>query len=342
VPIISPLSLAMAKDDPVSVIGIPLLSILLNAFLCGVLTQQQYTYWTSGFKDLVYVRVFVVVQFTVVLFQSAMLWELAWNIYVGNYARAVNPKALTWQGPTNSACQCFLIIMANGFLAVRIYTLTHNRLQSGLVFGFSFTAFIAGITTIATSWSSKGSFPQGYTVPLRVESVVWHALQAVAECLIMYFLSRALLTSRSGMQKSDHMVNNLVRNVIQLGLLATLWAIGGLATWFLLPHSTIYTLFDMTSGSIYTHMIYDGLLSRKRLRERLAERSLFDLGFSSQSFSHTLGGKRPSGASQPHVAVSRVTVTDFRASTQNAPSLSGTGNENELECAPVGKSAAAL
>ncbi|KAI0249283.1 hypothetical protein BJV78DRAFT_1228382 [Lactifluus subvellereus] len=261
-----------------------------------------------------------------------MIWDLAWHVYVDQYGLITDPKAATWQGPVSSACQCFLIIMANGFLAIRIYTLTQSRLRSGLVFGFSFAAFIAGIVTIATTWSMSSSVSEDYTTSERAASAVWHSLQAIAECLIMYFLSRALLTSRSGIQKSDHVVNRLVRNVVQLGLFAMLWAVAGLATWFLLPRSTVYTLFDMTSGSIYTHMIYDGLLSRPKLRERLAERSLFDLP--SQSFSHT----RSSGLSRPHVAVSRVTVTDFKTAAQNASSSSGTGND--LECGPVGKSAA--
>ncbi|KAI0251536.1 hypothetical protein BJV78DRAFT_1210478 [Lactifluus subvellereus] len=320
--------------DPVSVLGILLLAILFNAYCCGVISQQQYSYWTSGFKDPIYVRVFVVVQFTVVLFQSAILWSLAWNVY----------SSETWQALVNSACQCLLIIMANGFLAVRIYTLTHSRLWSGLVFGFSFAAFITGIVTLVTTWSMD-SVSEEYPVSQRAASVVWYALQAVAECLIMYFLSRALLMSRSGIQKSDHVVNHLVRNVIQLGLFATLWAIAGLATWFLLPQSTINTLFEMTSGSIYTHMIYDGLLSRTRLHKRLAERSVFEL--SSQSFSHTLEGKRSSGLTRSHVAVSRVTVTEsytdvtnLRTTIQNVSSSSGIGNN--LECGPasVGKSAA--
>ncbi|KAI0252496.1 hypothetical protein BJV78DRAFT_339550 [Lactifluus subvellereus] len=263
-------------NDLVSIFGLLFLAILLNGYLCGVISQQQYSYWTSGFKDSIFLRIFVVVQFTVVLFQSVMIWDLAWHVYVDGYGQLVNPKADIWQAPVSSACQCILIIMANGFLAVRIHTLTQSRLRSGLVFGFSFAAFIAGIVTIATTWSTGSSVSKRYTVSQRATSAIWHALQAVAECLIMHFLSQALLTSRSGIQKSDHVVNHLVRNVIQLGLFATLWAIAGLATWFLLSHSTVYSFFDMTSGPIYTHMFYDGLLSRTRLRERLAGPSLFD------------------------------------------------------------------
>jgi hypothetical protein len=110
-----------------------------------------------------------------------------------------------------------------------------------------------------------------------------------------------LLQSRSGIHNVDNVVNHLVRNVVQIGLFATLWAIGGLATWCLAPRVTVNAIFDMTSGSIYTHvsggyflpkhftgkvfivqMIFDGLLSRRRLRERLNEQSLVDLASSLQ------------------------------------------------------------
>ena len=46
----------------------------------------------------------------------------------------------------------------------------------------------------------------------------------------------------------------LTRRVVQLGLFAVIWSIAGMATWFLLPKYTVVALFDMTSGSIYTHV----------------------------------------------------------------------------------------
>ena len=81
----------------------------------------------------------------------------------------------------------------------------------------------------------------------------------------------------------------LVRNIIQTGCLATAWALAALATWFLLPNKSVYRIFDMTSGTIYTHVsvsvslfhlfrlnevdifqaMFETLLSRIRLRERM-------------------------------------------------------------------------
>ena len=112
-------------------------------------------------------------------------------------------------------------------------------------------------------------------------------------------------------------------------------------------------------------MIFDGLLSRTRLRDRLAERSELEVGFPSQvrystslrvglciesndlvsrpqSNSHSLpsqthDGKRTSAAA--HGAVSVVTMADFRTGTQITEELSGTGKDadSELEGEPSEK-----
>ena len=68
------------------------------------------------------------------------------------------------------------------------------------------------------------------------------------------FLIQALLKSRSGFKKSDSLVHYLTRRVVQLGLFAVIWSLAGMATWFLLPKYTVFAFFDMTSGSIYTHV----------------------------------------------------------------------------------------
>jgi len=67
-------------------------------------------------------------------------------------------------------------------------------------------------------------------------------------------LSRVLLKARSGMRRSDSTINYIVRNTIQTGFLATAWAMAALATWFLIPKNTAYRIFDVTSGTMYTHV----------------------------------------------------------------------------------------
>jgi len=150
------------------------------------------------------------------------------------------------------------------------------------VIALSTSAFVLGIVTTVTVWgkalkSNTFLIAQLFTISQTSTSVAWHGLQAICESLITILLSRALLKSRSGFKRSDFVLKCIVRRVIQVGLLGTLCALAGLATWFFLRKTTIYEMFDMTVGSIYTHVIFDTLLSRVRLREHLAEGGPVDL-----------------------------------------------------------------
>jgi hypothetical protein len=188
--------------------------------------------------------------------------------------------------------------MANMFLAHRVYSLTGSRLQSGLTVVLSVTSFTFGISTLIKAWiSAEGSsFSSHYTRMENATTVVWHVLQSICECLISGFLIRALLKSRTGFEKSSNMIHYFARRIIQLGLLATIWNLAALATWFLMPKYDIYTFFDATSGSVYTHVIFDTLLSRIRLRERMAEGSQIEMGLPRvlQSRSHRSEGQQQS------------------------------------------------
>ncbi|KAI0253236.1 hypothetical protein BJV78DRAFT_222066 [Lactifluus subvellereus] len=269
-----------------STLGVTLLAVILNAYLFGLVSQQFYLYWSSGFEDSKRVKVFVIIQFTIVAFQSVTLWQMTWSIFIANYGLPLEPQACSWKSLTQSMCGDVLVLSANVFLAFRIHSLTKSRLQSGLVLAFSTSAFVVAIVTTVMTWDSSLTSSFVATLYLsttqNVISVVWHGLQAIAECLITVFLARALLKSRSGIQKSDSVVNYLIRQVVQIGFLATLWVIAGLGTWFLLPRTSVYALFDATAGPMYTHVIFDTLLSRVRLRERMANTTHIEIMFSQE------------------------------------------------------------
>ena len=65
-------------------------------------------------------------------------------------------------------------------------------------------------------------------------------------------LIRGHLNSRSSNQKSDSAVYYLARRVVQVGLFAMIWAILGLVAFIFMPK--VCSLFDMTLGTIYTHV----------------------------------------------------------------------------------------
>jgi len=329
--------------NPLAFLGVVFLAILLNVFLFGVLVQQFYSYWVGGFKDRTRIKAFVIVQFCFATLQCVMLVHLAWNLFVIGYCQATNFKSYTWQAPVSSVCQCVLVLMANTLLACRIYYLTGSRLQSGLVIVLSATAFVFGVCATILPWTSKVSifiYTDFKNTAEYALTVIWHALQATSEIFLSAFLIRALLNSRFRSKKSDSVVLYLMRRVIQIGLFATIWSLAGAATWFLLPKYTIYALFTVTVGPIYTHMIFDTLLSRTRLRERMNEETVFQIGFRSQLRSGESQAQQES-LQIPNRNMLTMAMPQMASSTADTPTLGHVTEDDvtvsELAFMPVGQ-----
>ncbi|KAF8495959.1 hypothetical protein F5888DRAFT_512800 [Russula emetica] len=307
--------------------AIILSATLLDMSLFGLVGQQYYSYCTGGFNDRIYLKIFVNLQFALVTLQSIFMWHLVFKIFVDfNGTPPPSPAAL-WSGPANSLCQLFIIIFANLFLVTRIHGLTKSLVQSLTPLFFSIVAFVFGIVTVtATTWSNHSQSFRYAT------SVVWYASQTTAECLISLFLVRALLKARSGIQRSDMMVKFLVRSVIQTAALATIWAIASLVAWFWLNRILVYRVFDITSGTVYTHAIFETLISRTQLRGRMATTSAYvDLGYpSTQSQS---SGRFPS-----HVIVSSLSpAPQSNSDSEPGIALADKNDSIELGKVPAGK-----
>ncbi|KAH9966184.1 hypothetical protein BGW80DRAFT_1343289 [Lactifluus volemus] len=76
--------------------GVFLFGVIVNAFFTGIVTKQQYLYWTGGYKDPIYVRALVVAQCFIVLFQIPILWFATWNIlYVPSWLLKLYPSMLS-------------------------------------------------------------------------------------------------------------------------------------------------------------------------------------------------------------------------------------------------------
>ena len=63
------------------------------------------------------------------------------------------------------------------------------------------------------------------------------------------------------------MVKFLVRNVVQIAALATAWAIAALVAWFWVKDILVYRIFDITSGTIYTHVSVSPVAGHRHLKD---------------------------------------------------------------------------
>ncbi|KAH9961778.1 hypothetical protein BC827DRAFT_1201802 [Russula dissimulans] len=239
---------------------------VVNSLLWGLVSQQFYAYWTTGFEDPIFLKVFVVVQFLLISFQCVLSWHFAFHVFVpSNSVLSGPPRSQSWEGPLNSMFQIFIILLANIFLAVRIHCLTKSVIQTGTVIVLSLVAFTSGWINIITWELILTPYPYNQS-----SSLIWHVTQAAAQCLISYFLSRVFLKSGSGVHRSDSILDYLVRAAIQTSILATVWAVAALVAFFFLPKVTVYKIFDITSGAVYVRAVFNTLLVRVQPRKCMA------------------------------------------------------------------------
>ena len=60
--------------------------------------------------------------------------------------------------------------------------------------------------------------------------------------------------SRTGVRKTDTILNRFIRGAIQTGLFASIFALGNLITFVVLPETNFYGMFVIPIGRIYTNV----------------------------------------------------------------------------------------
>ncbi|KAI0258098.1 hypothetical protein BC834DRAFT_913529 [Gloeopeniophorella convolvens] len=272
--------------------GILLIAILINTLLYGIITQQFAAYWDS------------------ILISLEGVDNLVDPRFVGFTAV---PWPLLFAPMGNGA----VVYLANIFLCFRIYHLTRSKLQSRAALFLSTSAFMLAIVNFVMLLKAKPATISSHP-GIRTRSIVWHILQIVVDILITILLTRALLKSRSGMRKSDSLVYYFVRCAVQIGCLATAWTVAETVAWTAFLDTAAYSLFEFTMGTIYTYGIFDTLLSRARLRERLDEPSALEMD---------LRGQAPR-AVEPVERMATGTISTFRIDAVTAVSfVSGSNTE---------------
>ena len=74
-----------------------------------------------------------------------------------------------------------------------------------------------------------------------------------------------LSRSRTGIRKTDTILNRFIRGAIQTGLFASIFALGNLICFVVLPETNFYGMFAIPIGRIYTNTLLDTLLCRELL-----------------------------------------------------------------------------
>ncbi|KAG9126733.1 hypothetical protein FRC07_002173 [Ceratobasidium sp. 392] len=268
-----------------STFGATYIGVIVATFLYGIMTLQTYIYWGRYVHDSTFDRLFVLTLWLLDTFQMVSISHMQYHYVINNYA---NPTALLYNNWSfNLLRKTRLVLYVESFthalvaispfcpspplsspvsssvstppfhahtilthlkLAVtkrvgsRFTTTRRTQMMGAIILGFGLGAF-------AMVWV-LGEFGKFIKYNWLVGG--WLGAAALGDVIIVYMLSTALMSQRTGFGRTDALINKLLRYTINTGLLTSLIAIVDVVT-FCTMNNLIHLGFNFMLGKRTYH-----------------------------------------------------------------------------------------
>ncbi|KAG8742374.1 hypothetical protein FRC10_001596 [Ceratobasidium sp. 414] len=247
--------------------GATYIGVVLATFLYGILTLQTYIYWVRYVHDSRFDRLFVVALWVIDTLQLVFICHMQYWYVIENYANPVALQYNNWLVPLHRlSCRAecdfnLLHLVSSSFGQVvqhggRSNCDHHVYGPGGIV---SLTQLGFGMGCFGMVWVLK-MFEQFIEYKWLVAG--WLASAALCDVLIVYMLSTALMTQRTGFGRTDALIDKLLRYTINTGLLTSIIAITDLIA-FCMMNNLVHLCFNFILGKLYTNTLLATLNARE-------------------------------------------------------------------------------
>lgn len=244
--------------------GAYLLGVSLNTYFYGIVTFQYISYHVTKFNDPWYIRALVFSLLSLDTAESVGIVYMAWiynsQLYSDPMALPNPTKLFAWTNISFS----ITALLVQTFLSYRIYRLKGSMIGVSITCFLAIVSFILGVV-IAVSVTRLRSLAEAVT--LGSITIVWLCLEIIVDWINAGALTIILLRSRTGLHRSNRIINRLIRASLQTGLFATTFTTVSLILFLKYPNTQLFSILGLPLGRLYSATIMDTLLVRRRLRQ---------------------------------------------------------------------------
>ncbi|KAJ7512904.1 hypothetical protein B0H11DRAFT_2182228 [Mycena galericulata] len=233
------------------IVGVYLLGILLNTFLYGLVLAQFLTYFNTKSNDPWWIRAVVWALLCTDTVHSLVEIYAAWQIVVCDYGDLAKLARVGWTIPFTAVATSVAALITQCFLEYRVFLLTKSTVLAGVICASSAVGLVFGCISGIMSGVIDQTSKFGPIVPFVV---LWLSFQSVTDFLITVSLVTALARARTGVRRTDTIINRLIRGAIETGTFASAFALGDLFSFLFFRDTNLYTLFAFPMGRIYTNV----------------------------------------------------------------------------------------
>ncbi|KAF8996807.1 hypothetical protein BDQ17DRAFT_1363971, partial [Cyathus striatus] len=281
------------------VLGPLLIGVGVNTYIYGLTVFQYASYYITPFKDSYYIKLPVTLLFLVDFYQ---------NILVTNYENPNSMDGYSFLG--FYYCSYFdgiCGLVAHIFQGYRMYKLTGMKP--------AFYAIILHPSSAIIGFTDQVSMLQFFSHNVRVRPVIslWLSIQSLLDTGLSVVLLMVLLRTSAFMPHLSPS-NRALRAFVQSGMFTATFSLAALLSYIGSFNTTIYMIFSLAVGRLYSNLVLDTLIARGGMRSATDSKPICTRVTATESAAITL--------SAIHVQTETYTDATTRAS-KSRPSRGG-------------------
>ncbi|KAJ3503255.1 hypothetical protein NLJ89_g8515 [Agrocybe chaxingu] len=275
----------MAAPSPFSLLGPAefahgwmFIGFLINAFLLGLMTAQVYIYYSTYKRDRPWIKIFVAVLYVADIFNTIVIFAYLYRSLITFFGDEPNLGKSDWLFAAEPASTGVIAMMVQLFFAWRAYSLTKSVINGCAIAALAITG---GVSSIVTGFEVGRSATFVEFDAFRHTVILWLVASVVCDILItltlvtfleekLFWVHPTLVSHRfleqqkhkTGFQRSDLMIDRIIRVVVQTGLLTMIVATVDLIVYLVDPSGT-HLMINYPLAKLYSNSLMSSLNSRK-------------------------------------------------------------------------------
>ncbi|KAI0716332.1 hypothetical protein C8Q76DRAFT_723759 [Earliella scabrosa] len=234
--------------------GVILVAGLLALFLSGAVFAQVVVYFRLYPTDDAKIKGMVLLLFVLDITHSAMICTANWQNLMTSFGNYGEFSRISWSIATTIAITATTTFIAHCFFTNRIHGLSNGRwIITAPLLTLALARLVSGLVTTGEMGRLRdfGLMLEHYEYLLTLGL----AIATATDVLITIFMCFYLRRRRSGLSRTDRVVNELTLFAVETGMLTSLTTVLSLFFWLRTPENLVFMGLHLNICKLYANSI---------------------------------------------------------------------------------------
>ncbi|EJD37824.1 hypothetical protein AURDEDRAFT_187930 [Auricularia subglabra TFB-10046 SS5] len=241
---------------------------MLSMMLLGIALLQTWNYFRDFPGDSTRLKAMVGIVFFVDVLHSIFLVHAVYQYTIRGFLDFSILNRVVWSIDATLTAEAIIIVVVQCYYGLRVLRVTGSHILAGIIWLLALARMALTIAFDVTA-IRDGSLNVVRTKAFRWQAVSELAIAALTDICIASVLCIALLRRRTGFERSDQLISNIVTFTVASGLLTSIVSIVQFVTYLTLPGKFVWLACFSISSKLFTNSLLASLNQRVQHRRAL-------------------------------------------------------------------------